>query len=56
MKCIRYKREHGYHVVRVTDDEAAHEVKAGRASYCPKHWYKAARALAEDARGKMVRP
>lgn len=43
MKCIKFYRPHGGHVVRVTDDEAQREVAAGRAMYCPKHWLRAAR-------------
>lgn len=46
MKCIRYFRKHGGHVVRVSDEQAAQAVKAERATYCPKHWFKAAK-LAE---------
>jgi hypothetical protein len=44
MKCIRYYRQHGGHVVRVPDEEARIMVKDGAAMYAPKHWLKAARA------------
>lgn len=46
MKCIRFNQSHGGHVARVSDDDAAREVKAGKATYCPKHWFKAANNLA----------
>lgn len=43
MKCIKYYRPHGGHVARVSDADAAREVSSGKAMYCPKHWWKAAR-------------
>lgn len=42
-KCIKYYRQHGSHVDRVSDVEAADQVQSGRATYCPKHWWKAAK-------------
>lgn len=45
MKCIRFYRPHGGYVARVSDDDAAREVKAGKAIYCPKRWFKAANNL-----------
>jgi hypothetical protein len=45
MKCIKFYRQHGGHVARVSDDEAAREVKSGRAMYAPKSWWKAARRI-----------
>ena len=44
MKCIKFYRQNGGHVDRVPDDVAATLVKAGTAMYCPKHWWKAAKA------------
>lgn len=41
-KCIKYYRTHGGHVARMSDGDAAEAVRAGKAMYCPKHWWKAA--------------
>lgn len=57
MKCIKYYRPHGGDITRVTDEDAAVEVAAKRATYCPKHLYKAtmlkeaAMRHTEEARG-----
>lgn len=48
MKTIKYYRPFGGHVVRVKDNVADAEVKAKRAMYAPKHWLKAAKALAKE--------
>lgn len=49
MKCIKFYRQHGGHVVRLPDEEAHALVKAGKAMYAPKHWLKA--ALRKEALG-----
>lgn len=41
-KCIKYYRPHGGHIVRVSDDDAAIQVRLGKATYCPKRLWKAA--------------
>lgn len=42
MICVKFYRQHGGHVARLTDTEAHEAVKQGRAVYAPKHWLKAA--------------
>lgn len=45
-KCIAYPRNI---IARVSDEKAHAEVRAGRARYCPKHWWKVAlRKPADD--------
>lgn len=48
MKCIKYYRDHGGHVIRTTDKHAALEVSKGIAIYAPKSWFKAAKLKGND--------
>lgn len=50
MKCIKFYRQHGGHVTRVTNDEAHAAVRDGRAMYAPKHWLRAARLKEAEER------
>ena len=42
MKCVKYYRPHGGHIVKLSDADALIAVSSGRAMYAPKHWLKAA--------------
>ena len=48
MKCVKYYRPHGGHVVKLPDADALSEVSCGRAMYAPKHWLKAAAQKERD--------
>tara|TARA_R110000744_G_scaffold213318_1_gene332229 strand:- start:727 stop:879 length:153 start_codon:yes stop_codon:yes gene_type:complete len=42
MKCVKYYRQYGGNVVKISDADALSAVSSGRAMYAPKHWLKAA--------------
>lgn len=47
MKTVCFYRKFGGYVARLTDCDAAIVVAQKRGIYCPKHWYKAAKRIAE---------
>lgn len=53
MKCIKFYRPYGGHVVKVSDAEALKAVAEKRAMYAPKHWLKAAK-LREETEGHTL--
>ena len=43
MKCFKFYRQHGGHVARLTDEEAAQAKLDGLGIYAPKSWLRAAK-------------
>lgn len=57
MKTVRHlSRDGGVHLSRMTDEDAAREVAAGRVEYVPKHWWRAAVLAERDAAAELREP